>query len=180
LCIAADANFANLLGWVFEMTTIAEQRLQELANSPEEAQMHLWELVDVIDSNAPQGIDDPLLESKQAWATEALENMGPPLPKDIEGLVDACKRRSTPVAIWCAKILGRVKHTDEKLENELIRLVSDPTKALELRRCSLSSLTKLTADQTLLLERLCASSIDKEDPIAGYISQLIQKQNAMS
>jgi hypothetical protein len=84
---------------------IEPKQLLEYAQHPELALQNLPELFALLDS------DD---ETLQNYATEALENCGPPRPQDHQNLQQRLRSEKASEVYWSSTLLGRAKEQLEK------------------------------------------------------------------
>ena len=108
------------------MTSIATasrlnvHQLQQVANDPTET---LRQLPSVLLSLAGS-------EEEAGWASEALENCGPPTAAQVPIIAAFVKHPAELVASWACKLLARIGHGASPAESELVSVLNSRSEQL--------------------------------------------------
>jgi hypothetical protein len=117
-----------------DVATPSVEDLRSWANDEELARKHLKSIVAAIESDQ---------EELASWATEALENMGPPLASDINWLGAVASNGSDDVVYWAATLLGRCEEAIDSVQDSLTSIVVSSKSTLSCRRRALAALSKV-------------------------------------
>jgi len=108
--------------------------LQSWANDQDLARTHLKELFATIQSEQEEPVN---------WATEAFENMGPPLKSDIVWLGEIASNDSPDVVYWAVTLLGRSEDSVDSVQGALTRVFMAAESTPANRRRAILALAKV-------------------------------------
>ena len=108
--------------------------LQSWANDEDLACTNLTEIFAAIQSEQEELVN---------WATEALENMGPPLKSDIVWLGEIASNDSPDVIYWAVTLLGRSEDSIDSVQDALTRVFVAAKSTPTNRRRAILALAKV-------------------------------------
>lgn len=131
-------------------SSIDPHTLQQWANDPAAATAHVTELLECLRGEG-SSID---------WATEALENCGPPSTAHLAALQVSAGDAHPDVSSWACRLIGRMGADASPAEATLVSVLTQHASA-ETRRQSalaLSKLDKLSAESLSALQQAAHST----------------------
>ena len=130
------------------MPTVEESQLQLWANDTEQAIANIKTLVTSIGTADQSTVD---------WATEALENCGPPRKDDAEWLAKQLFSDTADVSYWAATLLGRLGDDVTECQATLAKLASDSERTANVRQravWALGRISNLSNESKIALQSL--------------------------
>lgn len=118
------------------------------------------------------------LESEQEepmnWATEALENMGPPLMTDIAWLGTVASSKSPDAVYWAVTLLGRSDDPIDSVQDSIAGAVLASQSTPVIRRRAISALAKVQT-RSKATESAIQSALKSDDSqLAGTAREILQ------
>lgn len=114
----------------------SSEELKRWSNDPDQARLNLRRIL--------VGITD---EDLCDWATEALENLGAPLPHDLDFLIGQLSDPSNDVSYWACTLIGRLNQPASKAATHLQALVELPSTPPKIQQRAIWALQKITNGQ---------------------------------
>jgi len=108
------------------------------------------------------------------WATEALENMGPPSVGDIGWLGSVISSSSTDAVYWAITLLARCDDSIDAVQDYLAKIVASNESSTITRRRAITALAKVHArsDATESAIKIAMNSGDSQ--LANLAKELLQ------
>lgn len=123
---------------------------QQLANDPVQAIARLKDLIPAVASSD---------ESTMQWATEALENCGPPEEAQLPWLASQLQDPSEDVAYWACTLIGRAGLLANSLQCQLAETLKNRTGASRLKAASaLGKIGKLNESSIVELRKAASET----------------------
>ncbi len=117
------------------MPTVEVSQLQLWANDSEQAIANIKTLLTSIVSEDQSTVD---------WATEALENCGPPRKDDAEWLAKQLFSDTADVSYWAATLLGRMGEDVSEYQTSLVKLALDSKRTANVRQRAVWALGRIS------------------------------------
>jgi flavin-binding protein dodecin len=108
--------------------------LQLWANDQELARSQLKAIFAALESGQEEFVN---------WATEALENMGPPLATDMNWLGSIASSQSADAVYWAITLLGRSEESIDSVQDALAKAIVNSQSTVAIRRRAISALAKV-------------------------------------
>lgn len=132
------------------------EQLQRWANNPEEAGQHLEELIAAVGSEEEEVV---------SWASESLENCGPPPREMWAWMADRLAKETGDRQYWLCTLAGRIEQPEEAMERALVDVArgEEVAEANAVRACwALERFPQLAEASRLAMKQLADAS-----PYAG-------------
>jgi hypothetical protein len=137
--------------------------VERWARDPEVAKAALRQLMPLVDSSDT---------SIQGWAVEALENCGPPLPSDLQWLVDQLRCESGDIVYWAATLIGRLGMVAIEHQLPLAHVLDDPNAAPQGKTRAAWALGRLGPLDSSVRTSLERAARDTTNPRLGAVAAL--------
>ncbi len=108
--------------------------LQLWANDQELARPQLKAIFASLESGQEESVN---------WATEALENMGPPLATDMNWLGSITSSPSMDTVYWAITLLGRSDESLDSVQDAVANAIVNSRSTVAIRRRAMSALAKV-------------------------------------
>ena len=147
-CTTMDRRTAKRVAWM----KVELEQLQRWANHPEEAGSHLEELIAAVGSEEEEVV---------AWASESLENCGPPPKEKWTWIADQLVKESGDRQYWLCTLAGRIDQPEEAMERALVDVASGEqvAEANAVRACwALERFPRLAESSRLAIQQLADGS----------------------
>ncbi len=139
--------------------------LQSWANDQELARSQLKAIFAALESEQ---------EEPMNWATEALENMGPPPKKDIAWLGTVASSQAADAAYWAVTLLGRSDDPIDSVQDSIANAVLDSQSTPAIRRRAISALAKVRT-RSKATESAIQSALKSDDSqLVGAAREILQ------
>ena len=143
-----DSRTAKGIVWM----KVDLEKLQRWANDPEEAGHHLEELIAAVGSEEEEVV---------SWASESLENCGPPPKEKWTWIANRLSKESGDRQYWLCTLAGRIEEPEEAMERALVEVASGEqvAEANSVRACwALERLPRLADSSRLAIQHLADTS----------------------
>lgn len=143
-----DRRTAKRMVWM----KVDLEQLQRWANDPVEAGHHLEELIAAVGSEEEEVV---------SWASESLENCGPPPQEKWNWIADRLAKESGDRQYWLCTLAGRIEQPEEAMERALVEVASGAqvAEANAVRACwALERFPRLAESSRLAIQHLADAS----------------------
>jgi hypothetical protein len=139
--------------------------LQSWANDQELARSQLRAIVAALQSEQ---------EEPMNWATEALENMGPPLKTDIAWLGTVASSGSADAVYWAVTLLGRSDDSIDAVQDSIANAVLNLQATPACRRRAISALAKVSTRSKATDSAIQSALKSDDSQLAGAAREILQ------
>ncbi len=140
-----------------------QEELQAWANDAAAATAHLPAIFQAL----------TVADDRVEWATEALENCGPPSATELDFLQSCLASPTADVAYWACKLLGRAGAAAERTQPALVQLLGNASGPEAARYQALVALGRLGPLQAASRQAVEACTRDSSARIATQAKQLL-------
>ena len=139
--------------------------LQTWANDSDAARANVKGLLAAIQGTQEEAIN---------WATEALENMGPPSADDIGWLGSVTSCSSADAVYWAVTLLSRCDDSIDAVQDDLAKIVASNESIASTRRRAITALAKVYARSDATESAIRIAMISGDSQLANLAKELLQ------
>jgi len=143
----------------------SNDELQAWANDSERAQENLRGLLAAIEAGQ---------EESANWATEALENMGPPSASDIGLLGSLASSRSADLVYWSVTLLARCDDFIDSIQDDLAKVVVAEESTAPVRRRAMTALAKVRSRNASTESAIQSATSSSDSQLANLAKEILQ------